>query len=193
MRKLILFVFATTLFKFSSAQITRGNWLLGGNISFSHSKPKEHTIGINSTSELDAAVNTGYFFINKLAAGLRLSSQISKVKMSQPDGSKTNLVHRNVGFGPLLRYYMLAPEKKMNLFGDASLLYNINSNNSVSVRSKSLSSSLGAGAVVFLNQSIGLEGMLTYGHYADVDTESDYSSNSLQFKVGLQVHLRKAK
>ncbi|MCU7548594.1 porin family protein [Chitinophagaceae bacterium LB-8] len=191
MRKLLLLAFATTLFKFSSAQITKGNWLVGGNIAFTHSRPK--ITGFDGESELDAAVNTGYFFINKLAAGVRLHTQIAKEKITHPDGSKQKIVQRNVGFGPFLRYYVLAPDKHVNLFGDAGLLYNINSNNTNSVHSKSLTSSLGAGAVVFLNQIVGLEGLLSYSHYALVDTDSDYSSNDFQFKVGLQVHLRKAK
>ena len=82
---------------------------------------------------------------------------------------------------------------KINIFGDGSLLYNINSNNSTNVLSKSISSSLAAGGVFFLNQSVGLEGLLSYNYYADVNADSEYSSNSLQFRIGLQVQLKKAK
>ena len=138
-------------------------------------------------------MNAGCFVVNKLAPGIRLSAQVGKEKISRPDGTKQNLVQRNVGFGPFLRYYILTPEKKINVFGDGSLLYNINSNNSNNALSKSLSSSLGAGAVLFLNKSVGLEGLFSYNHYADVNNGSSYSSNGVEFKVGLQVHLKKAK
>lgn len=194
MRKLLLFAFAVFFAKLSSAQITKGNWLLGGNIAYDRTKPKEFSNGIKVIyGQFDGTVNAGYFVVNKFGPGIRLNTQIGRSKYLQENGDKQILVQRNVGFGPFLRYYILAPEKKINIFGDGNLLYNIHSNTSTDVRSKSLLSSLGAGAVFFLNQSVGLEGLLSYSHYSDVDTDSDYRSNSLQFKIGLQVHFKKIK
>jgi hypothetical protein len=194
MRNVLLFTFAAFFIKPSFAQITRGNRLVGGNISYTHTKPKDFSNGTKTAySQLDATVNAGYFVVNKLAPGVRLSAQIGKSKILRPDDSKQILIQRNVGFGPFLRYYFLAPDKKINVFGDGSLLYNINSNNSTDLLYKSLSSSLGAGAVYFLNQSVGLEGLFSYTQYADVNNDSDYKSNSLRFKIGLQVHLKKDK
>jgi hypothetical protein len=192
MRKLLLFAFAVLCTKLSFAQITKGNLLLGGNISYTHSKPKDFGIGTKTAySYLDGTMNAGYFVVNKLAPGVRLSAIIGKTKTWRPDNSKQVLVQHSIGFGPFLRYYILSPDKKLNVFSDGSLLYNINSNNSNDVLSKSLSSSLGAGAVLFLNPNVGLEGLLSYSHYTDVNADFGSSSNSLQFKIGLQVHLRK--
>lgn len=192
MKKVLLLSLTSFLFKFSSGQISKDNWLVGGSLAYTHSKQKTAIAGINGSSEVQGDLNGGYFVIDKLAAGVRTSIQTSKYKLQQIDNTTNLLIQRAYGFGPFIRYYILAPEKMLNFFGDAGFLYNINSNNSNSFIRRSLSSSLAAGGVVFLNKSIALEGLVSYTQYANISIDSEYSINSLKFKVGLQVHLQKA-
>jgi hypothetical protein len=187
MKKLLLFAVAISIFHVSSAQIIKGNWLLGGNLAYSYSKPEESTASINTSSEMDVAVNAGYFFVNKFATGIRLNTLISKYKMLYSDGSSSSLLHRSLGLGPFLRYYMLAPEKKVNVFADAGLSYSFSSTASRRVYRKFRTSSFGAGAGLFINQTLGVEGLLSFDHYSYVG--ASYHVNSLQFKLGLQAHL----
>lgn len=187
MKEIILFALAICIFHVSSAQISKGNWLLGGNLAYMHVKPKENAVGINSSSEVDAAVNAGYFIVNKLVAGVRLNTNYSKFKFFNSDSSTHSLVQQSVGFGPLLRYYVLSPEKKVNVFGDAGFLYSLDFNKARRPYGNSWTSSLGAGAIVFLNQMLGVEGLLSFNRHVYVGSNSHV--NSLQFKVGLQAYL----
>src|SRR5687768_7291671 len=159
MKKYLLFVFAVFLFKFSAGQISKDNWLVGGDFAFTHYKQKAASPGISGLSEVQGDLNAGYLFIDKLAAGVRTSIQISRYKLRQADNSTTAFIQRTYGIGPFIRYYILAQEKMVNFFGDAGFLYNLHSNESHGFVTRSLSSSLAGGAVVFLNQYIGLEGI----------------------------------
>ena len=65
----IVFSLSLTL----NAQITKGNWLVGGDIGFSYSKSKPEST-INSESfNIDLSPNIGYFFWDKLALGTRVN------------------------------------------------------------------------------------------------------------------------
>jgi hypothetical protein len=190
MKKIFLFSFAAFLFKVSSGQVSKGNMLLGGDFTFTHSGPNKATVGITGGNNIESDVNAGYFLIDKLAAGVRTGIHTSRYKVHEVDNSTYVLSQSSFGFGPFLRYYMHPSERMVNFFGDAGFLYNFNSRNGDWFITRSLSSSVAAGAVVFLNKSVGLEGLLSYTHSANINTDLN-SSSLLQFKVGLQVHLKK--
>src|SRR5687768_1573535 len=94
MKKLLLLSFTLFLFIFSSGQISKNNWLVGGTFAFTQSKQKTASIGINGSSEVQGDLNGGYFFVDKLAAGVRTSIKISKYKLSQIDNTTNELTQR---------------------------------------------------------------------------------------------------
>ena len=105
MRKIILVAFLAVATQIVNAQITQGNWMLGGNVSFS--SLKENGISGNA-SYFSVAPNVGYFFIDQFAGGIR--SNISSSK-NQGDDKYTDIL-----IGPFARYYFLPTGKKTNVF-----------------------------------------------------------------------------
>lgn len=57
---------------FASAQIQKGQFLIGGNITFESIKSEYSSMPANKSTNIFIAPDAGYFIINKLAAGLRL-------------------------------------------------------------------------------------------------------------------------
>jgi hypothetical protein len=177
--------------KVSSGQLTQNNWLLGGNLAYTRYAKGSQGI-LRKGSSLDASLNSGYFLIDKLAGGIRTNYEFGKSKYPQPDGSTNVLRQTTLGLGPFIRYYFLRVENRVNLFSDAGFLYSVNTNNTISTgrqTSNSWSSSFGVGTVVFLNTSVGIEFLLAYDHYKEIDVDS--RDNQLQFKIGLQFHLER--
>jgi hypothetical protein len=156
-------------------------------LAFNHYKYKPVNPSIESVTEFNGDISVGYFFVNKLAVGIRPDITISAAKFNWG-----NNVQRSFGFGPFVRYYLLPVDKKVNLFGDASLSYTLNSSNQGSgVYSRSWIYSFGAGAVVFVSPTVGLEGQFSYRQYSFINVEEQ--TNNLQFKIGLQAYLKRSK
>lgn len=189
MKKLLLFLLTSSLLKVSSAQLTQNNWLMGGNLAYTRYDSKNSEDVVRKGSSLYVSLNSGYFLIDKLAGGIRTNLEFSRSKYPGSGGNRFLDRQTAIGLGPFVRYYYLPVENRINLFSDAGFLYSINTNNNTDETSKSWSSSLGVGAVVFLNTSVGLEFLLAYSKYQEIDV--DYKGNQLQFKIGLQFHLEK--
>jgi hypothetical protein len=103
------YLIGTVLFSLvSNAQISKGNWMMGGGASFSHNKNTSYGSTTESTV-FAVAPNVGYFFIDKLAVGAsgRLSFLFAKNDNSTHDPN--NFTY---GIGPFARYYFLETEKK---------------------------------------------------------------------------------
>ena len=182
----------TLLFECSFAQLTKNNWLIGGSVAYTRYDSKGDDAIVNKGSLFDANANSGYFLTDKLACGIRANAYFAKSKHPQIDGTKNVHLTSNIGLGPFVRYYYLPVANRVNLFSDASLLYSLHTDKSTGRRkqaSDSWFSSLGVGTVVFLNTSLGLEFLLAYNHYDEIDV--DYKTNQLQFRIGLQFHLER--
>lgn len=166
------------LFSFvSNAQISKGNWMMGGAASFSHNKRTDAT----DTSELtsfDVAPNVGYFFIDKLAVG---ASGLFRYTFESDNNNF------NYGIGPFVRYYFLEKEKPLNIFSEVS--YGFEKTNMVN--SKIENFNVKAGAVYFLNSSVGLEVALNYLSQKYNNDFSDGTNKSIFLGVGFQIHLEK--
>lgn len=170
------------------SQITRSNWLVGGNFSYSKSDSKGDYF-VRKGRYIDITANAGYFFLDKAASGLRFNALLSKVKSGRPDNSTTSVEQTNIGIGPFLRYYFLPAENRINILSDAGVSFAKTSNNIVNNAEKSWTSSFGLGPVVFLNSCVGLEFLLVYNHYSSLKMNS--TDNTIQFKIGFQLHLEK--
>jgi Outer membrane protein beta-barrel domain len=162
----------------SNAQITKGNWMMGGSASFGNSKTTIGEISGESTG-FGLSPNVGYFIIDKLAIGT--SGQFS---YSFPSGNQRTI--HSYTISPFVRYYFLEKEKQINIFSEAGYEIMRISNGD----SKSDKLHLKAGAVFFLNSSVGLEVAL---NYSNQKTNDNYQVRNIYLGVGFQIHLEREK
>src|SRR5687767_8899117 len=96
----------------STSQVTKGSWLVGGNVGFSMSRYGGVASGSN-TYTLQIQPKGGIFLFNKFAAGAHVDWSFYKHESESTSAS----------VGPFVRYYFLPAESKVNLFGEAAYRY----------------------------------------------------------------------
>lgn len=181
---LFFFIVCTTLLS-ANAQITKGNWMVGGDANFNIDKTEStNSSGFSNSSKffnfrITPAI--GYFIEDKFALGLS-----PFLAFTNPEGSNNNNI--SYGVGPFARFYFLKAENKINLFAQTS--YFFAQTDHPSVTSKSSSFEFKTGAVMFFNSSVGLELTLNYINNK-IKNSSEATSNRLSFNVGFQIHLEK--
>lgn len=202
MKKIVLFVFSAFILKYSSAQISKGNWLVGGSgfFSLTTSNSMSGVSGLRQT-QINLSPSIAYFFFDKFAAGLKIGYSNSRNKqLNTPNYNLGKSITYSVG--PFLRYYFLPTDKQFNLIIDGSYQYGIeNGGGVVSTGSQPVDFDLtkyqkntftfAAGPVIYFNSSVGLEFLAAYmtSKYANWVGRN----NTFQFGVGLQVHLERDK
>lgn len=178
--KLIKLLFIVTLlFTVSAnAQITKGNWMVGGDASFNNSKVinDENEI-IGSGNGIRIFPNIGYFLIDKFAIGINGNFNYGKTS-----GASSNT---SFGGGPFARYYFLKPEKRVNVFAEANYNY-YTSYSQGNATTNSSSYRFKAGPVIYFNSSVGLELTLNYS-----SEKFSYTSKYFTVGFGFQIHLEK--
>lgn len=183
---------------FSYGQLTKKNWLVGGNGSL-YSFNEDYTApspAPNFTAKyttIDVSATVGYFFLNKLSAGLRPYLSTYKGKVS---GGGEGANDFKFAIGPFVRYYFLKEDKQYNLLADVSYQIGINqSKNGDNPKGKFNVFSIMAGTELFFNSSVGLEILLGYKNQLVTfdNSPSAYSSNrkGFQTSIGFQFHLEK--
>jgi hypothetical protein len=184
MKTLTLFFFillALTLT--ANAQITKGNWMVGGEVSFQTSENTSNGIS-DKYSFIYMSPNIGYFFIDKLAGGISL-----EFAFTDPFKSNNSQAY---GFAPFIRYYFLKTDKEFNIFSEASYGYSFGKNG-LNEKSNSSNFKFKSGFVLFFNNSVGLELAISY-----LNSKSELESRGikgkreqLMFGIGLQIYLEK--
>ena len=161
-----------------NAQITKGNWLVGGDATFNNSKvldndgneiSRGHGIRINA--------NFGYFLLNNFAAGL-----VPRFNYGNTEGRPSS---SGYGIGPFTRYYFLKSEKSINVFADANIIYSSSKTEGFS-RNHNSSYRIKLGTAIFFNSSVALEFAVGY-HSANFSTVT----NTIELGFGFQIHLEK--
>jgi hypothetical protein len=181
MKKLIfalLFVIAS--FKLS-AQINKGQWLAGGNVNWTTSFNSYYS---GNSTVISIMPDAGYFFLDKLAGGLKLSYIIGN-----PAGNYYST--RTYGVSPFARYYFLSKTKNLNLFAQAA--YGWNRTNGDGLGGANINShqwSFSAGPAFFLNPHVALEVALNYTNEAG-QMYTDGNPETLGINIGFQIHLGK--
>jgi hypothetical protein len=180
MKKFIfcLFILFASLSSFS--QINKAQWLVGGSASLDFSKFGD--IDDSKTTSVSIAPNAGYFFIDNLAGGARVTFQSVKEE-SEEDASTSFL------FAPFVRYYFLPSVQKVNVFADAS--YGFGSMKFGGDSESFNQFSIAAGPAVFLSPNTALEFTLQYRSAGGDAYGGDDRLNNIGFNVGFQVHLGK--
>ncbi|KHJ38356.1 outer membrane beta-barrel protein [Pedobacter puniceum] len=174
----ITFLTITILFisQLSYSQITKNSWLVGGGVSFAN------TIidGENASETINIAIssNAGYFVLDKLALGTKLSFTSDYIP-------KTSIKTNFYTVGPFVRYYLFSPEKVFNIYAQTAFEFKYRNDSEGAIRTFS---ALG-GPVIFLNQHVALEFNLGYAN-------TNFKNNELNIKtiqsgISLQIHLTK--
>jgi hypothetical protein len=174
-----MFAFTTAI---ASAQINQGQWMVGGDANFSTNKTEDAD---DDTRVTDFSINpnVGYFFIDNLAGGLRLSFSSSKTKAD--DEAFTTFAA-----APFVRYYFLPAAQKVNIFAEAS--YGFGSTD-VSLTNDDKESfnfwSLRAGPAIFLNEHAALEFGVFYNSTGGDLYGGELRDNTIGLNIGFQIHL----
>lgn len=182
--KLILAISFLTVYS-SDAQITKGNWMVGGAGNFSSYESKYKSNGVDMTNKglgVNISPNIGYFLADKFVVGSSLS-----VGYTKPKNSENSFGY---GIGPYVRYYLLKEDKLINFFSELNYIFG--ETKSGNNKSETNGYGLKAGTVIFFNSSVGLEVSLDYNSSKLIPKNSDSSNyNNLQIGLGFQIHLER--
>ncbi len=198
-----LFILTSLLFSMSvSAQINKGQWLVGGNITGMYQKES----GSDYTStQIQLPLNVGYFVGTGIALGLRGQGSYEKESYTVTNSyfyqPKVTAITQQYTYGPFLRAYLLPQKSMFNLFIDvqyafgyselrSEVIYSGATNTNVSSE-KVQNYNISLAPVLFLNKNVSLEFILAYDR--SLLMESDIHSDSFLFGTGLQIHLGKGR
>jgi hypothetical protein len=178
-----LFLFSLLICFTTQAQITKGNFLVGGTGGFS--KYKSTIVNDNSGAAqkgvgLQIAPNVGYFVVDNFVTGVGLG-----YSYSNPSGNNNN--SSSYSLGPFARYYFLKPEKMINPFFQASYSFSKGKSENGGKFSNS-GYGLKAGTAIFFNSSVALELGINYTYSNSDNVVKIYD---LSFIMGFQIHLEK--
>ncbi|MDO9261044.1 MAG: hypothetical protein Q7U08_03800 [Flavobacteriaceae bacterium] len=175
-----LFIVSLLFSLTANAQITKGHWMLGGDISFAYGKAKPSSIVKGESFNLDISPNVGYFVIDKLVLGAKLDYYRSRYKTNDLTSSFDNF-----WVSPFARYYFLDVDKNINIFIESSYKFNlINENKATAFSAKT-------GAAIFLTPSVALEVSL---QYLNTNSNDVYvGTNTILLGFGFQIHLERDK
>ncbi len=169
------------------SQISKGQWLIGGSAEFNSYKYFS-----SKRSNISVSANNGYFFINRLAGGVRVGydAYFSRAVFK----SRNSFIQAL----PFLRYYFLSTEQNINFFVDGGYGYSWGKYKSSypyfgTRKWNSKLITVKGGPVFFINPHTSLELTLSYNHSLPYGLEDTTAANSFRMGVGLQIHLGKQK
>lgn len=166
----------------ATGQITKNNWMVGGTISYASTNYNSINYGDAHTAyNLEVKPNVGYFFIDKLSAGLKSSIGITGDKSRSQSYTDFNI-------GPYVRYYLLNSEKYVNVITEAGYLYGFEKGSTPEKTQKN-TFCFSAGPVLYFNNVVGMEVLLSYSTYKYSGFTGN--NNTIMVGLGLQIHLEK--
>lgn len=115
-----LFILIILFISTANAQITKGNWMVGGSGSFTNYKntyPDNNTETVQTGYAFDLLPNVGYFVVDNFSIG-----SIIGFSFINPSGPENNSL--NFGLAPFVRYYFRKSDKIINPFLQASYSFN---------------------------------------------------------------------
>lgn len=189
MKKNTVFLFLVLAFSMTAnAQITKGNWMFGGNASFSNNESYTHAFKNHKrkTTELDIKANAGYFFIDNLQAGVRTSYLYYNLENDPTGGSGRNWLK----YGGYSRYYFLKPENLVNIFLDGEYFFGNRIYYNGDYKDNLYGYSVSAGPTIFFTNSVALELAVNYTS-TTFKGASNFTENNLQMSLGFQIFLEK--
>jgi hypothetical protein len=161
------------------SQITKGNWLYGGNGQISSQRENINAMLVKGF-KISLSPNVGYFFMDRFASGAKLSLNYDEVNYS---GVKSK--SSSYGIGPFIRYYFLDVNNRINILAETSYQYISSGNGGISYGNNIFT--LSAGPVIYFTPSVGLE---ITGSYELLNTPSA-NAKTFFLNIGFQIHLEK--
>jgi len=189
MQKIMLFLITFIFFNNAKSQLTKGNWMLGGNANFSYASANADN-NSSKTSTINLTPDIGYFIIDKLSGGIRSGFYKNIIKYGQPNYNSSKFSYYTVG--PFVRYYLLSVEKLYNILTEVSYEFGaekVEINGSGNQSTPSNKFSFTVGPVIYFNSSVGIEFLLNYTSLGNNGSKS--RANSFGAGIGLQIHLQK--
>lgn len=194
MKKYILFFLAfISISATAYSQITKGNWLVGGNVSFLHTNSDVASFAHYKKTILSMSPNIGYFVADKLCTGVKLSFTSFRYQNPSPDdgGISYPSKYRLFNAGPFLRYYFFPTDNAINLFAEGVYQFQVRTDiapNSTTHQNAN-AYAFNAGPVFFLNSVVGVE--FTIGYSSMKYQSLTGRENTIQTNLGLQIHLER--
>lgn len=182
MKRVIMILLNCTLLSLTArSQITKGNWMMGGDASFSLDYTRYEYNEIAPSHGFRALISpgVGYFLIDKLAMGLKADFNVNR--FHNGDAVETQY---SLGTGPFLRYYFLPAENIINIFGGVAYEHNFRLPYSYPANTYSVF----AGPTFFFNSSVAAELLAGLDYF-----KSQGNAGTISFKVniGFQIYLKK--
>ena len=193
MTKILTALIGLFFYNCAIGQITKGNWMMGGNGNFTKSVQNGPGPDFDAkTTTISLSPNSGYFLANQFAAGARL-------KLDYNHRTYRNVESTDAWWfaGPFVRYYILDNDRIVNFFSEAAFQFHLNkhkatasgggynSDSETGIGSYSLS----LGTAIFLNSSVAIEGAFNYERIPKND--DGIKVNNFGFRIGFQIHLEK--
>ena len=190
--KAILFLLIALNLSFASfSQITKNNWLIGGNgkLFSDNSDYSSDTYTYTAKlTQIDISASVGYFLADKLALGLRPTFSSIKGRVTSIGGGTTNT--QRIWIGPFTRYYFLQKDNQFNLLADIG--YQWGFFKAGSQKGELATFNTMSGPVIYFNNCIGIEFLLGYAYSKeDVREGSKLVNKGFQTAIGFQIHLEK--
>ena len=182
LKQFYIFSFLMILALTANSQITKGNWLFGGNINFS-SNDYSSDLGNQTTVDFRVSGRVGYIIFDKFVAGLAPNLLFNKV-----DGFST-VKSTDIFLGPFARYYILPSGQRVNVFAEGEFTLGF-LKGSGTERENAQRYAVAVGPVIFLNSSVGLEFSISYA-YTNFTTPGNVKTKVFQSGIGLQFYLER--
>jgi hypothetical protein len=192
MKIFTLLFFALVISSKAFTQLSRGQFLLGGSIRFESVKESYYPSGTYNATNIFVSPAFGYFFLPKLAGGVRLDLSSYKSNSSSVETQTTS-----TAISPFVRYYFLPVATKVNAFLDAGYLFSKTKWNSFSNPAFTSTSSgfqILAGPSIFITEQIALEFTIGLRHTKSGDWGPGLEpakSTTISSGLGLQIHFGK--
>lgn len=184
MKKLILVLvafFVVLMHSTSTAQIQKGNVMVGGNIS-----NLKHGLNDGGAFEMTLNPKAAWFVQNNLALGAYVDFSLMAAKHTKPSTS--------YGVGALGRYYINDPAinvlRKTRFFAEATVGIE-GYNPAGGDNTNGLGMSVGPGISYFITPNIGLEALAKYRGI--VGFGSTPAAHNLVLGIGFQIYLSRSK
>lgn len=171
MKKIIFSLGLLFMVGAAQAQLEKGNWVMGGNLSFASNK-----IGEVKTEAFTLNPSFGIMFGSGFAGGINFN--ITSLKSGDEDAVNASLI------GPFLRLYVFPSTSAVNFFINTS--YGFGSTNSFGNKQGQRGYSLAAGPAIFLSRHAALEIALDYTSIKAKNI--DDRSNTIGVKAGFSVY-----